>query len=242
MKHLLLPFLLLFTIASYAQEDSTKTSPLVTSVSISSKNFWRGNVYGDNAPSISGTLGLTSKHFEIGVTGTSPLSGSRVGYGIWAELYASAKLGNFTLTLDDYYFFNEYDSLNEYENWSSKDTQHLLEARLKYGVDRFNVTASIVAYAAKESKNSLYLEGEVFLILKQLSVSAGGVFGESYLNFFDKGGLAFAGVNGYRDIKVTDNFAVPLRVSVMTSPNYKNASKYNGFTQNPINVIVGVTF
>lgn len=241
MKRLLMPLLLVFATTLYAQKDSTKTN-IVTSVSIASKNFWRGNVYGDNAPMLSGTLGLSSDHFELGVTGTSPLSGSRVGYGIWVELYAAAKLGNFTLTVDDYYFFNEYDSLNEYENWSSTNTQHLIEVRLKYGVDRFNVTASIVAYAAKESKNSLYLEGELFLILKQLSVTAGGVFGESYLNFFDKKGLTFAGINGYRDIQITNKFTIPLRVSVMSSPNYKNASKYNGFSQNPINVIVGITF
>lgn len=241
MKKLLLPVLLLFVFAANAQEDSTKRQrDLVASVTIANKNFWRGNVYGDNAPMISGTLGYSTKHFEIGATGTSPMSGSRVGYGIWMELYASYKFENFTMTVDDYYFFNEFDSLNDYGNWSSKDTQHIIEYRARYGNDRFNVTASVVWYAADNSVNNVYLEGELFIVPKVFSVSAGGVFGESYLNFFDKGGLTFAGVTGYRDIEITKKFTVPLKVAVMTSPNYKNASKYNGFTQNPINLIIGI--
>lgn len=241
MKKLILPVLILLSYFVSAQ-DSTKHL-IVSSATISSKNFWRGNVYGNNTPTISGTLGLhLNNGLEIGATGTSPLNGNRDGYGIWMENYISKTVDKFTLTFDDYYFFNAYDSLNDYFNYSKGNTQHLVEARLKYAVDRFNVTASYVVYAAKGSVNSLYLEGEYFLVPSLLSLSVGGVFGQSYLNFYDKGGVTHVGFTGYRDIKITESFAIPFKVSLFTSPNYKNASRYPAFSQNPINLVVGVSF
>lgn len=242
MKKILTLVFVLISLCASAQ-DSTKHNPVVGSVSLSSKNLWRGNVYGNNAPSISGTLGYKFKsNTELGVTGTSPFSGNRDGYGIWMELYASQTLGNFTLTVDDYYFFNAEDSLNDYGNWSHDDTQHLIEGRVKYDGGRFNVTASYVLYAAKGLDNSLYLEGEYFLLPQRLSLSVGGVFGASALNFYDAAGVTHAGVTGYGNIKFSEIFSLPMRLSIMTSPNYKNASEYPNFTQNPINFVIGVTF
>jgi hypothetical protein len=242
MKNLFTLAFILITYFATAQ-DSTTYNPVIGSVSISSKNLWRGNVYGNNAPSVSGTLGYKLKsNTEFGVTGTSPLNGNRDGYGIWMELYASQTFGNFTLTVDDYYFFNAEDSLNDYGNWNSNDTQHLIEGRVKYDAGRFNVTASYVLYAASGLENSLYLEGEFYVVPERLSVSVGGVTGASALNFYDAAGVTHAGFTGYGNIKFSETFSLPLRLSVMTSPNYKNASVYPKFTQNPINFVIGITF
>lgn len=242
MKKLILPLILFSSFALHAQQDSTY-NPIFTSISIASKNFWRGNVYGDNVPMLSGTLAYrTKKNTEIGATGTSPINGNRKGYGIWMELYASQTVGKFTFTIDDYYFFNAYDSLNDYFNWGNRETQHLVEGRVKFDAGRFNIMGSYVLYAANSAVNNLYLEGEYFLIPKTFSLSAGFSAGQSALNFFDKGGLTFAGVTGYKDVKVTKKYSVPMKLALMASPNYKNAFKAPGFTQNPINLIVGFTF
>lgn len=242
MRIYFLSALLILSISVKAQNDSTKNS-IITSVSVASKNFWRGNVYGDNTPTLSGTLGYSNKWLEAGITGTSPINGSRIGYGIWAETYITVKLPeNLSITLDDYYFFNAYDSLNDYFNWSNGNTQHIIEYRAKYAIDRFTVMGSVVVYSAFNAVNSFYLESEYFVLPKELSISGGAVFGQSALNFFDKGGVAFMGVTGYRDIIFNDKFTVPLKVGVMYSPNYKNAFKAPGFTQNPINIIIGVSF
>lgn len=241
MKYILFLALILSALKVSGQ-DSLKSNTL-TSISISSKNFWRGNVYGDNTPTLSGTLGYSKNWLEIGVTGTSPINGSRTGYGIWAETYITLKLPeNLSITLDDYYFFNAQDSLNDYFNWSNGNTQHIIEYRAKYAIDRFTVMGSVVVYSAFSSINSFYLESEYFVLPKELSISGGAVFGQSALNFFDKGGIAFVGITGYRNIKLNDKFIVPLKVAVMSSPNYKNAFKAPGFTQNPINIIIGVSF
>ncbi len=241
MKSLFLVTLLFGSLTAFSQ-DSTKHN-IVSNFTLVSKNVWRGNVYGDNTPAVSANLGIVLNNgFELGAIGTSPINGKRDGYGIWMELYASQTIGKLKITVDDYYFFNAQDSLNDYANWSRSNTQHLIETRLKYCGDRFNVTASYVVYAASSSVNNLYLEAEFYVVRDLLSVSAGGVLGESYLNFYNKGGVTHIGFTGYRIIKVTDSLSVPMFVTLMTSPNYKNASKYPAFTQNPINVVVGLTF
>jgi len=251
MRKLLLPVLLFISVLASAQDstnqqiDTTtvvRQQHLVANISMATKNYWRGNVYGDNLPMISGTFGYAFRGIEFGVIGTSPLNGSRTGYGIWAEAYVSVKLPeHFTVTLDDYYFFAPYDSMNNYFDWYEETTGHFLEYRVKYEVDRFSLMGSLVVYSNILAYNSPYFEGEYYILLKKLSVTMGVVCGESELNFFEKGGIAMVGVNGYRDLEFSENFSIPFKISVMTSPNYKHAYKspYPGFTQNALNIIIG---
>lgn len=244
-KIFLLIALLIVSFVSLSQDSTSiehEQHYIYTLIGINTKNLWRGNVYGNNTPSINGTIAMHLKsHFELGATGTSPMNGSRDGYGIWMELYASQTVGKFTFTVDDYYFFNAQDSLNDYFNWNKNETQHFVEGRVKYDAGRFNVTGSYVLYAANTAVNNLYTEAEYFLVPKVLSLSVGAVFGRSDLNFYEKGGITHIGITGYRDIVFSKDFYIPLRVSLITSPNYKNASKYPAFTQNPINLVIGIT-
>jgi hypothetical protein len=236
-KLILICTFVLSTVILYAQ-DTTKVN---TSFTISSKNFWRGAVYGDNTPSVQGTLAVARGNFEIGAYGTSPLNGTSVGYGIWMEVYASYNIGRFNITVDDYFFFNEFDQDNDYFNWNHNSTQHLVEGRLKYAVEKFSLTGSYVVYAAEWSKNSLYFEGEYFLI-PELSVLAGYVAGESYLNFYDDSGITHVGIAGNRKIKVTNTFEVPVKAALYASPNYEDIAELPGLRRNPINFVLTLSF
>jgi hypothetical protein len=227
-------FLIILAYSCQAQ-DSTN---IVTSVAISSKNVWRGNVYGNNKPSISTALGYKVKGLETGIVSTAPLDGSRDGFGIWAELYASYTIKKFTFTIDDYYYFNAQDSLNDYFNWKRGETQHYVESRVRYDQGRWNATGSYVLYANAQSVNSLYLESEFYLLPKLLSLTVGYVFGRSDLAFYDKGGITHVSVTAYKQVLKR----IPSHFAVIVSPNYRNAQKYPAFTQNPINVVVGVVF
>jgi len=230
---------LLIGISAYAQ-DSTNLK-VNTAFSISSKNFWRGAVYGDNVPSIQGNVAIVTGNFEIGACGTSPLNGTSLGYGIWMELYASYNIGRFNITVDDYFFFNEDDHDNDYFNWNRNDTQHLVETRLKYSVDRFNLMGSYVVYASDASVNALYFEGEYFII-PEFSVLAGYVAGESYLNFYDDAGITHVGIAGNRKIEITDTFSIPVKAALYASPNYENISELPGLRRNPINLVITLSF
>lgn len=237
---LLIGLLLILSINLFAQTDSIKNR-VNTSLTLATKNLWRGNVYGNNVPMMSGTLTYkTRNNFEIGAIGTSPVSGNRLGYGIWMEVFASKTIERITFTIDDYYFFNAQDSLNDYLNWNRNNTQHFVEGRIKYGGNFFSLTGSYVLYSSKNAVNNIYLETEIYLVPGKLSVLAGGVFGRSDLNFFDKGGVAFVGLTGYKSLDISCAYNIPVWCSLIVSPNYKNASKYDGFTQNPINIIIGL--
>lgn len=238
-KLLFILFLLPFVVLS--QVDTTKSISLNTEISISTRNVWRGVNYGNNSPSVGGSLGLNYKDvFEIGAFGTATLGGTKSGYGNWLELYATYTHNNWSLTLDDYYFFS-YDSLNDYLNWSSTNTQHLLEARLKYDHEKFNIVASYNIYASKNAAKAFYFEAEYFII-PELSLLFGALTGESWLNCHDAGGITAIGVAGYRDIDLTKTFTVPLKTLLVFNPNYKNISQYEGLGRNPVNFLLTITF
>lgn len=254
MKPIFLTLLLAVSFVTFAQEkkDTVKNWKVVTPVTISTKNVWRGVNYGNNTPSIQATLGLNYKDaFEIGACGTATLNGDRRGFGNWMELYTSYTVGRWSLTVDDYYFFS-YDSLNDYLNWDSRSTQHLVETRLKYNVDsKFNIMASYNIYAAQGAKKAFYFEMEYFL-RKDLSVLLGGVTGPSWLNYYDAAGITTVGLSGTRDVKFSKHFKLPLKVQLICNPNYKNIAKwdgsgyvdpgYNYLGRNAINFVVSTSF
>jgi len=250
---LLLGFLFLSSIA-FAQDDSVKTKNVTvnTAFTLASKNVWRGVNYGNNLPTLQGTLALVVKEkFEIGACGTTTINGDKRGFGNWMELYTSYTINRWSFTIDDYYFFS-YDSLNDYFNWDSKTTQHLIEGRVKYNIDKkFNIMASYNFYANKDAQKAFYFEAEYF-IKPDFSFTVGAVTGPSWLNYYDKGGITTIGINGYRDLKVSKKIKIPLKSSLYFNPNYKNIAKwdgsgyvdpgYNYLGRNPVNFIISLNF
>ena len=231
--------------------DSTSKFSLNTEVTIASRNVWRGVNYGNNLPTIQGTLGVIYKSIEVGAFGTVTVNGDRKGFGNWMELYSTYTLSNrWSVTLDDYYFFS-YDSLNDYFNWNPKNTQHLIEARVKYNVDKkFWILGSYNFYAGDGSQKAFYFEGEYFLT-KELSLLLGALTGPSTLNFYAKGGVTTVGLSATRQLKMTKNLSVPLKTRLIFNPNYKNIATYtgagcdpgyNGLGRNPVNFVISVTF
>lgn len=244
--------LLLCSIAAIIHaQDSTKAVSVNTDFTIASKNVWRGVSYGNNAPMLQGLLALNVKDaIEIGVCGTGTINGDRKGYGNWLELYTTFTIDQWSLTIDDYYFFS-YDSLNDYFDYDQNTTQHLIEAKLKYSIDKFSVYASYNIYANKDAAKAWYFEAEYF-VRDDLSILFGAVTGASWLNYYDAGGITTIGVAGSRDIKVTKLFSIPVKASLIANPNYKNIAQwdgsgyvnpgYDGLGRNPVNFVVALTF
>ncbi len=217
--------------------DSTKSINLNTEVSIATRNIWRGLDYG-SSPSIQGTLALTHDSFEIGTYGTTTLNGSKEGYGTWVELYATAKYKRFALTIDDYFFFNSADSLNNYFDWSKGKTQHFIEARLKFDSEKLDLMAGYAFYKNKgDDTKGLYLEAE-YSPFKNLSFVVGGLTSSSWLSFYDAGGITTVGVSGKRSVTVTDNFSMWLKSSLIFNPSYDKSVEAPGVGTNPVYVVV----
>lgn len=242
MKTKLLIAFVLLTFFCNAQEDTTKKeTSLNTDVSISTRNVWRGVNYG-NSPSVQGNLSYAKNIFEVGTCGTMTMNGNKTGFGNWLELYSTIKYKNFSITVDDYFFFNAVDSSNNYLDWNQKKTQHIVEGRLKYDSKKFDAFVSYVLYSNKyDSTKAIYFEGE-YEICKNFSAFVSFVTGQSSLNFYDKGGVTGIGLIGKRQIKINNNFSIPLKTTLGVNPNYKNISKYPDLGYNPVYFVISAMF
>ncbi len=225
-----------------AQADSTKNKlSLNTEVSLASRNIWRGLDYG-SSPSVQGTLSLSKGAFEIGTYGTTTLNGSKEGYGTWVELFVTAKYKQFSLTLDDYFFFNSADSLNNYFEWNRNSTQHLIESRLKWDTEKIDITAGYAFYRNKlDDTNGIYLEAE-YSPFQNFSVVVGGLTDGSFLSFYNRGGITTIGIVGKRTIQVSDAFSFQVKTSLIFNPSYNKSIEAPGVGTNPIYVAVYLVF
>lgn len=238
------PLILVFSCIITFAQDTTKTVKVVTNFTLSSRNVWRGTNYGNNAPSLASTLGLNIKDaIEIGATATVTTNGTKAGYGNWMELYSIFHWGEkISLIIDDYYFFNKYDTMNNYLDWSKEKTQHLIEAKLKYAIaKKINIAASYNIYAATGTPKAWFFEAEYFL-KPNLSIIASYVAGASALNFYTASGVTTVGFVGYRDIVVTKKLTIPTRATILVNPNYQNIAHYDGLGRNPIQFVISLDF
>jgi len=241
MNRILIFIMSLPPVIAYSQTDSTNNLNLNTEVTIATRNVWRGLDYG-SSPSIQGTLSLVHDYFEAGTWGTTTLNGTKEGYGTWIELFASAKYKNFVFTIDDYFFFNAADSLNNYFEWSREKTQHFIEARLKFDSDKLDLMTGYAFYKNKgDDTNGLYFEAE-YSPFRNFSFILGGVTSASWLSFYDEGGVTTIGVTGKRALRVTNTFEPLLKAALIFNPNYDGSVEAPGVGTNPVYMVVYLTF
>jgi hypothetical protein len=233
---MLIPALPLFA----QQSDSSKVLQLNTEITLATRNIWRGLDYG-SSPSIQGTLALTHANFEVGTYGTTTLNGNKAGYGTWVELYATLKYKQFSLTIDDYFFFNAEDSLNNYFEWKDDRTQHFIESRVKFDSDKLDLMAGYVLYKnSQDPTNGIYFEAE-YSPFVNFSIIAGGLTSSNWLSFYDKGGITTLGVSGKRPIRISETFSLFLKTSLIFNPSYDRSVEAPGIGTNPVYVVVYLT-
>lgn len=243
MSKILLLFLTLLPLyTAFAQTDSTETKvSLNTEVSLATRNIWRGLDYG-SSPSVQGTFSVSKGAFEMGTYGTTTLNGNKDGFGTWVELFGTVKYKQFSLTLDDYFFFNAADSLNNYFEWDRKTTQHFIESRLKWDTEKIDITAGYAFYKNKiDDTNGLYLEAE-YSPSKSFSVVIGGLTGGSFLSLYERGGITTIGVVGRRIIQVSENFSFQVKTSLIVNPSYNKSVQAPSVGTNPIYVVAYLVF
>ena len=203
-----------------------------------SRNIWRGLDYGAS-PSIWGDFYGSFKNFSLGAMGTTTINGSKSQYGNWLELYAGYEFKNFSLIVDDYFFFNAVDSANNYFDYSPNNTQHLVEARLEYEDDFLEAIIGYVIYSnSADNTNGVYIEA-TYKASDKISFTAGYLTDSQWLSFYEAGGITTLGVNGYRKFNVLKR-ELPLKASLIFNPNYKNASPLVG--NNPVCFVLSTNF
>jgi hypothetical protein len=181
-------------------------------------------------------MGITYKGLSFGSWASYSLSHSAFQE---VDLYLSYSIGSVTLGINDYY--NPNDSLginNDYFKFGKSHTLHSFEPFVtisEIGGTGFSTTAGVFVYGNDRDENgenlySSYLELSYAASFKEygLNFFGGATLGSGY--YADKASVVNLGVSVSKEIKVTEDFAIPVKGSFIVNPNAQNVFFVFGFT------------
>lgn len=221
-------FLFAMTIGAVAQSDSAKSSVNV-SADIFSRYIWRGLDYG-SGPSIQPTLEYVHKSgLTIGYWGAYNI----IGTYNESDLYLTYGFGKFEVTATDYFFpisgIPTFQS-QRYLNYDNATTGHIFEGLLKWkGTDKFPLTLQIGTsfYGADKKVNgdqnySTYVEALYTFEKKAGKFDAFMGFTPDAGLYGNTMGVVNIGITGYRNVKISDEFTLPMQASIVVNPQVSN--------------------
>lgn len=208
-----------------AQEsDTAKTSSIdfTTNVDLYSRYIWRGAQIGTNA-SIQPTVKMICKNFTLGYWGAYQFDGALPE----TDLYASYTLPKgFGITVTDYFISAADGALGDYFEYDEKSTLHTIEGSLSFtGPEKFPISA-LLGYnfhGIDAYKGSMY--GEISYPIKNVTLIL-GAGNEMYTGKTESDwGIVNAGIKVVKNIKITNDFTLPLTGQLMLNP-YTNKLYY----------------
>lgn len=201
-----------------------------------SRYVWRGTDYG-NSPAIQPSLEMGYGGFALGAWGSYATNNANFQE---ADIYASYTYRDvLSLMVTDYFLPDGSISDNDYFNYKNDETGHVFEGSLSFnGTEKFPlsllVAMNFAGADARTADNDLQYSTYFEL---GYSTSAG----ETSLDFFlggtptkpdkEKGetgyygpyeGIVNIGMKAGKEIQITEKFALPLQVSVITNPQQQN--------------------
>lgn len=222
-------FILITSIPSFSQESENKDSIQNFSLSADfvTNYIWRGLSYSD-VPNIQPSISYTTNNgiFTLGAFGSYSLA----NYYSEVDLYASLSLGMFTFEVWDYFGMTDTLANNRFFDFKDESTGHALEAIVMFnGPESFPIqfTAGTFFYGNDkdfdgENYYSTYFELAYPFKWKRnnLTVFAGctpkeGIYGSEFA--FNN-----IGITNEREIRITDNFSIPIKGSIIINPHLEN--------------------
>lgn len=194
---------------------------------------WRGTDFG-NSPAIQPWASYSNSGFTIGAWGSYATNSNSMQE---ADLFVSYDIQEvITLTVTDYFFPNGMSAGNNYFEYSEDSTAHVLEGTIAFnGLENLPLTfmAAMNFYGA-DSDNSLYFELGYGGTHKAVdyNVFVGAATGNYYLygKNDDDFGIVNVGLTLAKDIRITDNFSLPVSGSLITNPTAESIFIVFGFS------------
>lgn len=242
MKRLIYSAILVLTILGNAANAQTTTpeekkSTINIGADLMSRYVWRGLDYGAS-PSVQPYIEYAHKSgFTLGYWGAM----STLGTYSEVDLYAKYAVKSVTFIATDYFFPKDGIPATksfEYLNYKKATTGHLIEGSVQYkGGDNcpLSLLLGTVLYGADQKSNgdlrySTYAElgytfkcnGSNFDTFMGLTPS-NGLYGTSF-------GVVNMGITGYKTIKLTDKFELPVKASIIANPQTSNIYLVFGIT------------
>lgn len=226
--NLVLKSLLLFVNSSaFAQSDTIPAVSVSANVDLMSRYIWRGQDYGQT-PSIQPGLSATWKGFTLGAWGAYKFTGS--GFQE-TDFYLSKTVGPVSLAIWDYWNFCDSTS-NNYFNYNQQTTAHLLESQIMLsGGEKLplNLLGSYFFYGADSTK-SIYLELQYLHSIGSVDIMLFAGFQPKGEYYAPKAAFVNLGCTAVKELKITDNWSLPVTVGLIVNPDVKSANLVAGIS------------
>lgn len=225
MKKLLMGLMMGLTCFGLRAQEATTNGNKVTidySIDVVSRYIWRGLLY-NASPNFQPTLSFTLGDFSIGSWASYSFNRNYAE----VDLFLTYTKGPFSLTLFDYYNEDESDMASvKYFNWDRKVTGHALEGTIAWaGTESFPLRALAATFFYGNDRKvdgnqyySTYFElGYPFSVNEYaLDIFLGATPAEGL--YHTSANIVNAGVTVSKEIKVTDNYALPVRATFVVNP------------------------
>jgi hypothetical protein len=224
---ILASLLLLVNSSTFAQSDTIPAISVSANVDLMSRYVWRGQDYGQT-PSMQPGLSASWKDFTLGAWGAYKFTGS--GFQE-TDLYVSKSIGPVTFAIWDYWNFCDTTS-NDYFNYNKETTAHLFEGQIMLSGGEnlpFNLMGSYFFYGS-DSTNSIYLELQYLRSIGSVDIMLFAGYQPKGEYYAPKAAFVNLGCTAIKAIKITDNWSLPVTVSLIVNPNIKSANLVAGIS------------
>ena len=187
-----------------------------------SSYVWRGTQFG-TGPAVQPwfTLPSITESLELGVWGSFPLSDDAAGQTYELDLYASYDFGPFALTVTNYTFPGSTGVYGDYELFDGD-----LEVTASGSIGAIGLT---VGYFT--DLEALYIEAGTTVAGMDLAIGYGSDAAGGFYVGDEDSGLVNVSLGGSKDIKITEDYSLPLFGSFIYNPTAEAAF-----------MVVGVSF
>ena len=213
---------LIFPAQLRAQQEAQSGSPFSVGGDLVSSYLWRGTKFG-TGPAIQPFLELGLGNFTLGSWGSYCFTTNEAAE---ADLYLSYGFGfGLSIGLTDYYFPG-----TSYFDFSDSTGAHALEINLGYEIAGFSLAAN---YFLNEAGGAGTAGGDIYFEVSY-TFSSFGIFvgaGDGWYTSDGEFALCNVGISASSDLKITEDFTLPLTGSVILNPDREQ-----------FHVVVGISF
>ena len=198
-------------------QDEEPESLFNVGIDFVSSYIWRGTKFG-TGPAVQPSIELATGGFAVGGWGNYNFTSDE---GAEADLYMSYTFDfGLSLGITDYYFPG-----TEYFDFSDSTGAHALELNLGYAYEGFSVAANYFVNEAGSAGNEggdLYFELAYAFKYFEIHLGAGDGWHTAEASADESDfNVCNIGITSSKDIKITDNFSLPLFGGVIWNPDAK---------------------
>jgi len=224
-------FLFILSTSIYAQELSVGTD-------VVNRYIWRGTDFG-TSPSIQPNVELTTGGFVVGFWGAYPTAttGSEEVDFYAGYSFDISNSGSIFLGFIDYMFPSSNFELTNFNNYddSAGAGSHFIEINAGYtGPESFPISLSFNIFIHNVMDNPIYFQAGYTTLINDISLNlfAGGSAGDgaAYYGSAESFDIVNTGITVSKEIKIDDNFSIPVFGSVIINPATENLFYVFGFS------------